>query len=71
VTARNQPGQGSRPPLDDLRVRERSGELDAEPGVGGGIVRAEPVTAADQLNLGVAIVRDYRTGIYYVSTSSS
>jgi hypothetical protein len=27
--------------------------------------------AADQLKLGVAIVHDYRTGIYYVSTSSS
>src|SRR6201985_3511361 len=32
---------GSRPPLDDLRVLERSDELDAEPGVGGGTVRAE------------------------------
>ena len=39
-------GAGSRPPLDDLGVLERSDELDAEPGVGGGTVRAELGPAA-------------------------
>ena len=34
-------GAASRPALDDLRVHERSGELDAEPGVGAGPGGAE------------------------------